>query len=46
MRYTTLQELESIPKQRGWGYNCMSGECGRINWNGKLLVLFYYMKYE
>lgn len=46
LRYTTLQELESIPKQRGWRYNCMSGECGRINWNGKLLVLFYYMKYE
>ena len=46
LRYTTLQELESIPKQRGWGYNCMGGECGRISWNGKLLVLFYYMKYE
>jgi len=46
LRYTTLQELESIPKQRGWGYNYMSGECGRISWNGKLLVLFYYMKYE
>jgi len=45
LRYTTLQELESIPKQRGWGY-CMSGECGRIDWNGKLLVLFYYMKNE
>lgn len=45
LRYTTLQTLNGLPNEKGWT-NRMGGECGRISWNGKLLVLFYYMKYE
>ena len=45
LRYKTLEELRALPQKKGWGFGCASGENGRINWNGKLLVNFYYMKY-
>lgn len=45
LRYKTLQELDALRHEKGWGYECASGENGRINWNGKLLVNYYYMKY-
>lgn len=43
LRSTTLATLRNLPWQKGWT-NSYGGENGRINWNGKLLVNFYYMK--
>lgn len=44
LRYKTLEKLRNMPQEKNWGFNYMGGENGRINWNGKLLVNFYYMK--
>lgn len=43
LRYKTLETFRNLPRQKGW-MNCYGGENGRINWNGKLLVNFYYLK--
>ena len=44
LRSTTLAEFDKRPGALGW-INRLWGENGRINWNGKLLVCFYYLKY-
>lgn len=44
LRMQTLNKFDAIPGQKGW-INPMWGESGRIDWNGMLLVKFYYMKY-
>lgn len=44
LRSKTLEKLRNMPFEKGWS-NVAGGENGRINWNGKLLVNFYYMKY-
>ncbi|MBO5228635.1 MAG: hypothetical protein J6B39_06560 [Lachnospiraceae bacterium] len=42
LRSRTLDTLNSLRLQKGW-LGSYGGENGRINWNGKLLVNFYYM---
>ncbi len=43
LRSTTLNTFQGLPRQKGWR-KTYSGENGRINWNGKLLVNFYSLK--
>lgn len=45
LRSKTLAEFDELSRSK-LGYECAWGENGRINWNGKLLVCFYYLKYE
>ncbi len=44
LRYTTLEKLRNMSRESGWA-SWGGGENGRISWNNKLLVNFYYMKY-
>lgn len=45
LRSTTLDTaLYNLPAQKGWT-SYFSGENGRIQWNGKLLVNFYCLKH-
>ena len=44
LRSQTLNQFEALRMQKRWT-RLAGGENGRINWNGKLLVNFYYMKY-
>ena len=45
LRSKTLDKLRALPLEKGWTSGYAGGENGRINWNGKLLVNFYYLKY-
>lgn len=44
LRMTKLNELQNLMIQKRWS-PVAGGEGGRIKWNGKLLVQYYYMKY-
>ena len=44
LRYKTFDTLQRMPIEKGWT-SWTGGESNRINWNGKLLVKFYQLKY-
>lgn len=44
LRQTTMNQLLDLVETKGW-FPWISGENGRINWNGKLLVNFFYLPY-
>ena len=44
LRSKITNELQQKFYSKGWT-TFAGGEAGRINWNGKLLVQYYYMKY-
>ena len=44
LRYKTFEQLQKMPIEKGWT-SWTGGESNRMNWNGKLLVKFYQLKY-